>query len=78
MVVASEMKLGQLAIVLCGKYLVWLMCSRVTKVQGVSFLVDEVGRVIRSALGGTLAEIEQDKTMFTRLAAATVGAEVDT
>lgn len=32
------------------------------KMQGVSFLVDEVGRVIRAALDATLAEIEQDKT----------------
>ena len=35
---------------------------------------DEIGRVIRAALGGTLAEIEQDKTMVARMAAATVGA----
>jgi 2-oxoglutarate ferredoxin oxidoreductase subunit alpha len=33
-----------------------------------------VGRVIRAALGGTLAEIEQDKAMVARLAAATVEA----
>jgi len=36
-----------------------------------------VGRLIRAALGGTLAEIEQDKTMVARLAAATVGAGAD-
>jgi 2-oxoglutarate/2-oxoacid ferredoxin oxidoreductase subunit alpha len=71
-VVAPEMNLGQLALVLRGKYLVDI--QSVTKVQGVSFLVDEVGRVIRAALGGTLAEIEQDKTMVARLAAATVEA----
>ena len=75
MVVAPEMNLGQLALVLRGKYLVDV--QSVTKVQGVSFLADEVGRVIRAALGGTLAEIEQDKTMVARLAAATVGAGVD-
>jgi len=46
----------------------------VTKVQGVSFLADEVGRVIRAAVGGTLAEIERDKTMVARLSAAMVGA----
>jgi 2-oxoglutarate ferredoxin oxidoreductase subunit alpha len=46
----------------------------VTKVQGVAFLADEMGRVIRAALGGTLAEIEQDKAMVARLGAATVGA----
>jgi 2-oxoglutarate ferredoxin oxidoreductase subunit alpha len=71
-VVAPEMNLGQLAMVLRGKYLVDI--QSVTKVQGVSFLVDEIGRVIRAALGGTLAEIEQDKTMVARLAAATVEA----
>ncbi|MDT5292941.1 MAG: hypothetical protein QOF88_7830, partial [Mycobacterium sp.] len=31
-------------------------------------------RLIRAALGGTLAEIEQDKTMVARLAVATAGA----
>jgi 2-oxoglutarate ferredoxin oxidoreductase subunit alpha len=71
-VVAPEMNLGQLALVLRGKYLVDV--QSVTKVQGVSFLADEIGRVIRAALGGTLAEIEQDKTMVARLAAATVEA----
>jgi 2-oxoglutarate/2-oxoacid ferredoxin oxidoreductase subunit alpha len=74
-VVAPEMNLGQLALLLRGKYLVDV--QSVTKVQGVSFLADEVGRVIRAALGGTLAEIEQDKTMVARLAAATVGAGAD-
>jgi 2-oxoglutarate/2-oxoacid ferredoxin oxidoreductase subunit alpha len=74
-VVAPEMNLGQLALVLRGKYLVDV--QSVTKVQGVSFLADEVGRVIRAALGGTLAEIEQDKTMVARLAAATVEAGAD-
>jgi 2-oxoglutarate/2-oxoacid ferredoxin oxidoreductase subunit alpha len=74
-VVAPEMNLGQLALVLRGKYLVDV--QSVTKVQGVSFLVDEIGRVIRAALGGTLAEIEQDKTMVARLAAATVEAGVN-
>jgi 2-oxoglutarate ferredoxin oxidoreductase subunit alpha len=73
-VVAPEMNMGQLALLLRGKYLVDV--QSVTKVQGVSFLADEVGRVIRAALGGTLAEIEQDKTMVARLAAATVGSGV--
>ena len=72
MVVCPEMNLGQLALVLRGKYLVDV--QSVTKVQGVAFLADEIGRIIRAALGGTLAEIEQDKTMVARLAAATVGA----
>jgi 2-oxoglutarate/2-oxoacid ferredoxin oxidoreductase subunit alpha len=71
-VVAPEMNLGQLALILRGKYLVDV--QSVTKIQGVSFLADEIGRVIRAALGGTLAEIEQDKTMVARMAAATVGA----
>jgi 2-oxoglutarate ferredoxin oxidoreductase subunit alpha len=71
-VVCPEMNLGQLALVLRGKYLVDV--QPVSKVQGVSFLADEVGRVIRAALGGTLAEIEQDKAMVARMAAATVGA----
>jgi 2-oxoglutarate ferredoxin oxidoreductase subunit alpha len=71
-VVCPEMNLGQLALVLRGKYLVDV--QSVSKVQGVSFLADEVGRVIRAALGGTLAEIEQDKAMVARLAAVTVGA----
>jgi 2-oxoglutarate ferredoxin oxidoreductase subunit alpha len=73
-VVAPEMNMGQLALLLRGKYLVDV--QSVTKVQGVSFLADEVGRVIRAALGGTLTEIEQDKMMVARLAAATVGSGV--
>ena len=72
MVVCPEMNLGQLALVLRGKYLVDV--QSVSKVQGVAFLADEIGRLIRAALGGTLAEIEQDKTMVARMAAATVGA----
>jgi 2-oxoglutarate ferredoxin oxidoreductase subunit alpha len=74
-VVVPEMNLGQLALLLRGKYLVDV--QSVTKVQGLSFLADEVGRVIRAALGGTLAEIERDKTMVARLSAAMVGAGVD-
>jgi 2-oxoglutarate/2-oxoacid ferredoxin oxidoreductase subunit alpha len=71
-VVAPEMNLGQLALLLRGKYLVDV--QSVSKVQGVAFLADEIGRVIRAALAGTLAEIEQDKTMVARMSAATVGA----
>lgn len=66
------MNLGQLGMLLRARYLVDI--QSVTKVQGVSFLADEIGRVIRAALGGTLAEIEQDKTTVARLAVATVGA----
>ncbi|MGF2946696.1 2-oxoacid:acceptor oxidoreductase subunit alpha [Mycobacterium sp. Lab-001] len=73
-VVAPEMNLGQLALVLRGKYLVDV--QSVTKVQGVAFLADEVSRLINAALGGTLAEIEQDKSMVARMSAATVGAGV--
>ena len=64
-VVCPEMNLGQLALLLRGKYLVDV--QSVTKVQGVAFLADEIGRVIRAALGGTLAEIEQDKTMVAKI-----------
>jgi 2-oxoglutarate ferredoxin oxidoreductase subunit alpha len=74
-VVAPEMNLGQLALLLRGKYLVDI--QSVTKVQGVSFLADEIGRVIRAALSGTrgtLADIEEDKTLVARTAVATVGA----
>ncbi len=71
-VVCPEMNLGQLALLLRGKYLVDV--QSVTKVQGMAFLADEIGRVIGAALDGTLAEIEQDKTKFAKLAAATVGA----
>lgn len=71
-VVAAEMNLGQLAMLLRSKYLVDV--QSVSKVQGIAFLADEIGRVIRAALAGTLAEIEQDKTMVARMAAATVGA----
>jgi 2-oxoglutarate ferredoxin oxidoreductase subunit alpha len=75
MVVAPEMNLGQLSLLLRGKYLVDVQA--VTKVQGAAFLSDEIGRIIRAAQGGTLAEIEQDKTMVARMAVASVGAGVD-
>ena len=71
-VVAPEMNLGQLALLLRGKYLVDV--QSVTKVQGLAFLADEIGRVIRAALAGTLAEVEQDKTTVARMQAATVEA----
>lgn len=77
-VVAPEMNLGQLAMLLRGKYLVDV--QSVTKVQGVSFLADEIGRVIRAASSGTrgtLADIEEDKTMVARMSVATVGAGAD-
>ena len=69
-VVAPEMNLGQLALLLRGKYLIDV--QSVTKVQGLAFLADEIGRVIRAALAGTLAEVEQEKTTLAKLQAATV------
>jgi 2-oxoglutarate ferredoxin oxidoreductase subunit alpha len=74
-VVTPEMNLGQLALLLRGRYLVDV--QSVTKVAGMAFQADEIGRLIRAALGETLAEIEQDKTMVARLAVATVGAGAD-
>ncbi|WP_275984288.1 2-oxoacid:acceptor oxidoreductase subunit alpha [Mycolicibacterium brumae] len=71
-VIVPEMNLGQLAMLLRARYLVDV--QSVTKVQGLSFLADEVGRVIRAAVRGTLAEIENDKTMVARMSAALVGA----
>lgn len=77
-VVAPEMNMGQLGLLLRGRYLVDV--QSVTKVQGVSFLADEIGRIIRAALSGTrgtLADIERDKLMVARSAMATVGAGAD-
>lgn len=77
-VVAPEMNLGQLALVLRGKYLVDV--QSVTKVQGAAFLADEVGRIIRAAMSGrrgTLADIEEDKKMVARLAVVAAGAGAD-
>lgn len=74
-VVAPELNLGQLAQVLRGKYLVDV--QSVTKVKGVSFLADEIGRFIRAALAGRLAELEQDKTLVARLSAATAGSRTN-
>ena len=71
-VVLPEMNLGQLALLLRGKYLVDV--QSVTKVEGMAFLADEVEGIIDAALDGTLAEKESDKTKFARLAAATVTA----
>ena len=71
-VVAPEMNLGQLALLLRGRYLVDV--QSVTKVEGMVFRADEVEGIIAAALDGTLAEKESDKAEFARLAAATVGA----
>ena len=69
-VVCPEMNMGQLAMLLRAKYLVDV--KSVTKVQGVSFLVDEIGRFIRAALAGRLTELERDKMMVAKLSAARV------
>ncbi len=69
-VVCPEMNLGQLALLLRGKYLVDV--QSVTKVEGMAFLADEVEGIIDAALDGTLGEKEIDKAKFARLAAATV------
>ncbi|MBU9765812.1 2-oxoacid:acceptor oxidoreductase subunit alpha [Mycobacterium sp. TNTM28] len=69
-VVVPEMNLGQLALLLRGKYLVDI--QSVTKVEGMAFLADEVEGIIDAALDGTLGEKEADKAKFARLAAATI------
>ena len=74
-VVAPEMNLGQLALLLRGRYLVDV--QSVTKVQGMAFLAYELEDIIDSALDGTLGEKESDKVKFARLAAATVNTGVD-
>jgi 2-oxoglutarate ferredoxin oxidoreductase subunit alpha len=73
-VVAPEMNMGQLALLLRGKYLVDV--QSVTKVAGMAFLADELEAIIDAALTGTLGEGERDKAKFARLAAATVGSGV--
>ncbi|OLT96796.1 2-oxoacid:acceptor oxidoreductase subunit alpha [Mycobacterium syngnathidarum] len=72
-VVVPEMNLGQLALLLRGKYLVDV--QSVTKVEGMAFLADEVEGIIDAALDGTLGEKENDKAKFARLAAATIEVE---
>ncbi|MDH6194731.1 2-oxoglutarate ferredoxin oxidoreductase subunit alpha [Mycobacterium frederiksbergense] len=69
-VVVPEMNLGQLALLLRGKYLVDI--QSVTKVEGMAFLADEVEGIIDAALDGTLGEKEADKAKFAKLAAATI------
>ena len=70
-VVLPEMNLGQLALLLRGRYLVDV--QSVTKVSGMAFLADEVESIIDDALDGTLGEKESDKAKFARLEAATAG-----
>ena len=71
-VVLPEMNLGQLALLLRGRYLVDV--QSVTKVAGMAFRADELEEVIAAALDGTLGDVERDKTIFARRTAATVGA----
>jgi 2-oxoglutarate ferredoxin oxidoreductase subunit alpha len=73
-VVIPEMNLGQLALLLRGRFLVDI--QSVTKVEGMAFLAEEVESIIDSAFDGTLREKEGDKAKFARLAAATVEAAV--
>jgi len=72
-VVLPEMNLGQLALLLRGRFLVDV--QSVSKVEGMAFLADELEGIIDAALDGTLAEKESDKAKFARLAAATIGAD---
>ncbi len=74
-VVLPEMNLGQLALLLRGRYLVDV--QSVTKVAGMAFRADEIEAVIDAALDGTLRDTENDKATFARLTAATVAAGAD-
>ncbi len=74
-VVTPEMNLGQLALLLRGRYLVDVIS--VTKVAGMAYLADEVEDIIDAALDGTLRDKEIHKTTAARAAVvdATAGAE---
>src|SRR4029078_4166566 len=69
-VVLPEMNLGQLALLLRGKFLVDV--QSVTKLEGMAFLAHEVEGIIDSAFYDTLTEKESNKAQFARLAASTV------
>ena len=69
-VVLPEMNLGQLALLLRGKYLVDI--QSVTKVTGKAFLADEVEGIIDDALAGTLADRENEKASLAKAAAVTI------
>jgi 2-oxoglutarate ferredoxin oxidoreductase subunit alpha len=73
-VVTPEMNLGQLALLLRGKFLVDV--QSVTKVEGMAFLADEVEAIIDAALDGSLGDTERNKSKMARLAAVTVDAGV--
>lgn len=70
-VVVPEMNLGQLALLLRGRYLVDV--QSVTKVEGMAFRADELEAAIDAALDGTLGEKESGKAEVARSASATVG-----
>ena len=70
-VVLPEMNLGQLALLLRGRYLVDV--QSVTKVEGMAFRADELEAAIDAALDGTLGEKESGKAGFARSAAVSVG-----
>ena len=71
-VVAPEMNLGQLALLLRGRFLVDV--QSVTKVAGMAFRADEIEEVIDAALDGTLHCLELDKTASARAESAAAGA----
>ena len=68
------MNLGQMALLLRGKYLVDI--QSVTKVKGMAFLADEIESVIDTALDGTLSENLRERDNLVRLAAVTVNSDV--
>lgn len=74
-VVAPEMNLGQLALLLRGRFLVDV--QSVTKVAGMAFLAEEVESIIDSAIDGTLGTKENDKDRIARLGAVTVNSGED-
>ena len=74
-VVLPEMNLGQLALLLRGKYLVDV--QSVTKVAGMAFRADEIEEIIEAALDGTLSEKESAKAESARRGAALVGSRSD-
>ena len=69
-IVVPEMNLGQLALLLRNKYLVNV--ESVTKVEGKSFLVEEIENIINAALNGSLSKKETSKTKFARLSASAI------
>jgi 2-oxoglutarate ferredoxin oxidoreductase subunit alpha len=69
-VVLPEMNLGQLALLLRGRYLVDI--QSVTKVAGKAFLAEEVEGIIDDALSGTLAARENEKASLAKATAVTI------